>query len=223
MARKYGLRYVHLPVTYSTVTPEQGKAVAKAIDEMPGPVYVHCHHGKHRSAAAVAVACVYNGRLAPAQAESVLKTFGTGENYKGLWTAARKARRIDSAELRALQTEFAESSPVPPLAQAMTTVDRHTDHLKQIQKQGWQAPTHHPDLDPAHEALQLQEHLHEIGRGSGVVGKPDDFHRLLRGGEEGSKSLRQALLEKPMDPAAADLAFKRVLTSCTECHKAFRD
>ena len=57
-AKKFGLTYVHLPVTYSGIKPEEGKAIAKALEELPGPIYLHCHHGKHRSAAAVAVACV---------------------------------------------------------------------------------------------------------------------------------------------------------------------
>ena len=205
------------------MTPEQGKAIAKAIDELPGPVYVHCHHGKHRSAAAVAVACVYNGSLAPERAESVLRTFGTGENYKGLWKAARDARPVDSAELRGMEVKFVEMTPVPPLAQAMILVDGHADHLKEIQKAGWKAPADHPDLEPAHEALQLEEHLHEIGRGEQVKGKPEEFRRLLAKGEGASKALRTVLKEKLVDGAAADLAFKRVTMSCTECHKAYRD
>src|SRR5678815_4385498 len=42
-AHKYGLRYVHLPIGYDDVSPEEGRAIAKAIDEVEGPVYVHCH------------------------------------------------------------------------------------------------------------------------------------------------------------------------------------
>src|SRR5687767_6206083 len=85
VARKYGMRYVHLPIGYAGVSNEQGMALAKAVDELPGPVYIHCHHGMHRSAAAVAVACVLSGELPPERAESVLKTFGTGASYTGLW------------------------------------------------------------------------------------------------------------------------------------------
>ena len=72
------------PARYAPTAEERAEieaklaTLARAIDEVEGPVYVHCHHGKHRSAAAVATACVMNGRLKPGQAESVLKTFGTG-------------------------------------------------------------------------------------------------------------------------------------------------
>src|SRR5262245_23858504 len=110
LAHKYGMRYVHIPIGYDGVREDQGKAIAKAIDEMPGPIYVHCHHGKHRSAAAVAVACVINGQLSPDQAESVLKTFGTGANYLGLWKAAREARPVDPQELKDLKVDYVEAA-----------------------------------------------------------------------------------------------------------------
>lgn len=224
-ARKYGMRYVHLPVTYATVTPEQGRAVAKAIDELPGPIYVHCHHGKHRSAAAVAVACVYNGSLAPDEAESVLQTFGTGENYTGLWKAARDARPVAPGELAGLKVDFAEVTKIPPLAEAMVAVDERLDELKLAQSNKWQAPTIHPDLDPPHAALQLEEHLHEIGRSDGAKGKanPEEFTRLLAASEKEVHALGGLLGAKPIDAPAADAALKRVAASCTACHKAYRE
>ena len=222
-ARKFGLRYVHLPITYATVTEEQGKAIAKAIDEMPGPVYVHCHHGKHRSAAAVAVACVFDGSLKPEQAESVLATFGTGEEYKGLWKAAREARPLDPREIRDMNIRFVETAKIPKVAEAMVLMDGQLDHLKAIQKAGWRTPADHRDLDPPHEALQLQEHLREIGRGQMTRERPEDFRRRLGEAERGSVALRELLLAKPIDAQAADAAMKVVGSSCLNCHKAYRD
>src|SRR3712207_7739670 len=49
LARKYGLRYVHLPIGYDDVTENEGRAIAKAITELPGPFYIHCHHGDRKS------------------------------------------------------------------------------------------------------------------------------------------------------------------------------
>src|SRR5438094_677830 len=48
LARKYGLRYVHLPIGYDAVPREQALRIARAIRDLPGPVYIHCHHGRHR-------------------------------------------------------------------------------------------------------------------------------------------------------------------------------
>jgi len=222
-AKKYGMRYVHLPITYGGVSEEDGKAIAKAIADMPGPVYVHCHHGRHRSAAAVAVACVYNGMLQPEQAEDVLKTFGTGANYKGLWKDAREAKRVDDKELAALQIEWVEAAKVSDLAEAMIGVDQHNDHLKLIQKAGWRTPPDHPALDPAHEALLLQEHFHEIGRTEDTKKRPAAYVKTLTDSEQAAIKLREALSAKPIDAKAADSAFKTVAASCTSCHKGFRD
>ena len=223
MARKYGMAYVHLPFGYDGVPAAQGMAIAKAIEEKPGPIYLHCHHGKHRSAAAAAVACVGNRTLKPEQAESVLRTFGTGANYKGLWRDARVAKPMDPAELKALKVDFAETAQLPPTAQAMVAVDAHWDHLKLTRKAGWAAPADHPDLDPAHEALQLQELLHEMRRSDSAHGRVPDYLRLLTEGEAQSAALRAALSAKPIDKAGADAAFARIAASCTACHKEHRD
>lgn len=222
-ARKYGMRYVHLPIGYNGVTHEQGVAIAKALRELPAPFYVHCHHGKHRSAAAVAVACVYNGALAPEQVESVLYSFGTGANYTGLWRDARNAAPLDPAAIRKFDITFVETAPIPPLADAMVAIDRHWEHLRLLQKNNWQRVTAHPDLDPPHEALQLQEHFTEIARTDAAKAKPQDFQRMVSDSEAASASLRNALITNPIDPAAAAAAFKRIGYSCAACHKSFRD
>ncbi|HEV2295836.1 MAG TPA: hypothetical protein VGR35_18460 [Tepidisphaeraceae bacterium] len=222
-ARRYGMRYVHLPIGYDGVDDAEGRAIAKALAELPGPIYLHCHHGRHRSAAAVAVACVNNGMLQPQQAEDVLRTFGTGANYTGLWKAAREAARVDDSELAALQIEWVETAKLPELAEAMVKVQFHWEHIKAIRNAGWRSPENHPDLDPAHEALQLQEHLHEMARTADAKGRPTLFRELLTTADRDAIALRAALAKKPMDAKAADAAFKRVSVSCTSCHQGFRD
>ena len=223
MARKYGMRYVHLPITYSTVKESEGRNIAKALSELAGPIYLHCHHGKHRSAAAVAVGCVMNGSLKPDQAESVLKTFGTGENYTGLWKAAREAKPLDEKELAAVKVDYVEQARIPEFAEQMVSLDMHWAHLKAIQKNDWKAPKDHPDLDPAHEALQLQEHLRESARGRDVSKRTAEFRRMLGDGEQAAESLHKALSEKPANRKIAEASFKRVGASCITCHEAYRD
>jgi protein tyrosine phosphatase (PTP) superfamily phosphohydrolase (DUF442 family) len=223
LAHKFGTRYVHIPIGYDGVRDDQGKAIAKAIDEMPGPIYVHCHHGKHRSAAAVAVACVMNGQLRPDQAESVLQTFGTGLNYLGLWKAAREARRVDAQELKDLKVEYVETAKISDLAEAMVDVDHTWDNLKLSQPLNFGVPPEHPDINPPHEALQLQEHFHEIARLPQIAAKNEDFRQRLVQADQASKALQLALSAKPVDLEAANAAYKNVAASCTSCHKAYRD
>lgn len=222
-AKKFGMRYVHLPIGYDGVDPTEGKAIAKAIQELPGKVYVHCHHGKHRSAAAVAVACVYNGELKPEQAELVLQIFGTGANYAGLWKAAREARPLGDAELSALKIDYVEVAKIDDFAETMVHVDQHWEHVKAIKKAGWKAPADHPDLDPPHEVLMVQERLHEGGRLEPAGKRPAEFHALLGEGETALKALAEMVGKQPIDTTAADTAFNDVVQNCTACHKDHRD
>jgi protein tyrosine phosphatase (PTP) superfamily phosphohydrolase (DUF442 family) len=222
-AREYGMRYIHLPIGYDDVPADRADEIAKAIIEMPGPVYIHCHHGKHRSAAAVAVACVMTGELKPEQADSVLKTFGTGANYTGLWRAAHDARPTDLARLAKLDVNFVEHMPIGALGESMVAVDHRFDSLKLSQKLGWRVPPDHPDIDPPHEALQLHEHFLEIARLNDVVAKPDDFRKWLADSNDAARSLHEALKASPPNIAAANVAFNRASTSCIACHKAYRD
>jgi protein tyrosine phosphatase (PTP) superfamily phosphohydrolase (DUF442 family) len=222
-AKKFGLRYVHLPITYSTVTDEQGKEIAKAIDELPGPIYLHCHHGKHRAAAAVAVACVMDGSLKPEQARSVLQTFGTGEDYTGLWKAAEDARPVDPREIRDTNVKFVETQKLPELADSMVLMDAQFDRMKEIEKAGWKTPPHHPDLDPPHEALQLMEHFRELQRMQAIQQKPADFRQKLAEAEKASTALRETLLANPIDIQKTEAAFKLVGNACANCHAKYRN
>jgi len=54
LAKKYGLRYVHLPHGYDGIPEPRVQELAKAVRDLEGPIYIHCHHGKHRSPAAAA-------------------------------------------------------------------------------------------------------------------------------------------------------------------------
>jgi protein tyrosine phosphatase (PTP) superfamily phosphohydrolase (DUF442 family) len=222
-ARRFGLRYVHIPIGYDAVPPEKAQAIAKAISELPGPIYVHCHHGKHRSAAAVAVACVMNGTLDAERAEDVLKTFGTGENYSGLWRDARAARPLAPGVLDSLFVEYVEAAKVSDLAGAMVGVDRHFDHLKLVQKAGWAKPVDHPDLDPPHEALQLLEHYREIARLPATAQRTIEFRDLLADAEAHAGELHDLLKASTPDRRAIEAKFGQVSQSCTNCHRAYRD
>jgi protein tyrosine phosphatase (PTP) superfamily phosphohydrolase (DUF442 family) len=228
-ARKHGFRYVHLPIGYDGVAAAEGRAIAKALDELPGPIYIHCHHGQHRSASAVAVACVMNGRLKPEQAESVLKTFGTGENYTGLWASARAARPLDPAALRGVKVDYREVAPIPRMAEAMVAIDGNLDRLKLAEQANWRPPGGHPDVDPAHEALQLTEHLRELGRTHDVQGRPAAFRTMLGESEAAAKTLHESLAawskggSVGTPPPQATDAMKTIAAGCSACHKSFRD
>jgi protein tyrosine phosphatase (PTP) superfamily phosphohydrolase (DUF442 family) len=224
-AKKYGLRYVHLPHGYDGVPDSRVKELAKAVRDLPGPIYIHCHHGKHRSPSASAVACVSAGLLDPALAESVLKVAGTSEGYRGLYASAREAKRLDDKLLDELQIEYPETAKIPPMAEAMIEVEQTHDHLKSIAAAGWKTPPDHPALAPAHEALLLREHFTELMRTEAAMKEPAQFMEMLKASETAAQQLEDALKapasEDSLKQAAA--AFELVSKNCSACHKVFRD
>jgi protein tyrosine phosphatase (PTP) superfamily phosphohydrolase (DUF442 family) len=229
LAKKHGLRYVHLPHGYDGIPESRVKDLAKAVRDLPGPIYIHCHHGKHRSPAASSVACVSAGLIDPTLAVTVLKSAGTSENYRGLYASARDARKLDDQLLDALAVEFPENARIPPLAEAMVALEHTHDDLKSVAAAGWKMPPDHPDLEPAHEALLMREHYMELLRAEAAKRQPTGFQRLLLEGEATAVELEQSLTTWQAAgyageaPAEIPAAFKRLEANCTACHKAYRD
>ncbi|HLX60315.1 MAG TPA: hypothetical protein VKX17_03440 [Planctomycetota bacterium] len=226
-ARKFGLRYVHLPIGYDGVPPERSAEIAKAITELDGPIYVHCHHGKHRGPAAAATACVVAGLLSNNEAVAAMKVLGTGENYLGLWASARNAKAMPVGELAKVKVEYREISPIPPLAEAMVHVDQTAEQIAECQKAGWKTPKDHPDLEPAHEALKLRELFFELTRTEEFKTRPDDFQKWLKGAAENAGKLEEKLNAAKKDGKVAakeiDAAFTTLRNDCNACHKVYRN
>jgi protein tyrosine phosphatase (PTP) superfamily phosphohydrolase (DUF442 family) len=222
LANKYGLRYVHLPHGYDGIPTERASELAKAVHDLPGPIYIHCHHGKHRSPAAAAVACIAAGLIDPAAAETILTTAGTGPNYRGLYQSAHNARPLSEENLAKIKSDFPEKAAIPPLAEAMVAIEHRHDLLKQIAANNWSAPSDHPAIDPAHEALLLREDFEELLRVPQMQAKPAAFQEFLRDSHSAAKELENALQAKsPAFHAAAALG--RITNNCTACHQQFRD
>jgi protein tyrosine phosphatase (PTP) superfamily phosphohydrolase (DUF442 family) len=228
-ARRHGLTYVHLPHSYDGIPEQRAKDLAKAVRELEGPVYIHCHHGKHRSPAAASVACVTAGLIEPSQALSVLELAGTSPNYRGLYKSAEEARPLEAALLKELQVEFRERVEVPPMAEAMVGLEHTHDHLNEIAAAGWKSPPKHPDLEPAHEALLLREHFTEMLRTEEIQQQSEELRKMLRDSEQAAEELEQELnawkpatVDEPAPPSLGALV-ERISANCKACHQQFRD
>ncbi len=162
-AERHGLRYVHLPVGYDGIRRGRGLEIARAVRDLPGPVYIHCHHGQHRGPAAAAVVLLCEGASAE-QAADWLRLAGTDPRYVGLIGIPRTFARPRPGEIDQAPADFPAVSAIPDLARHMVEIDGLFDRLKLIREAGWASPPDHPDLDPAHEALLLAEHFREAAR-----------------------------------------------------------
>lgn len=228
LAHKYGMRYAHVPHGYDGIGTNAQAQLAKAAQTVPGPIYVHCHHGIHRGPAAAAVICMANNGWTPALGEAWLKTAGTGSNYVGLYQTVREFRPPTADQLSGLPSDFPETVNVSGLVDMMVEIDERWDHLKAVRKAGYQVPKEHPDILPAHEVVILWEHYREAQRLPESARHGEKFLGLLKSAEAGAKEAEQLLKQFATDPKPAiraqlDKSFDALAQSCSSCHKSYRD
>lgn len=221
MARKHGLRYVHLPIGYDGLTTNRVVELAKLAADASGPIFVHCHHGMHRGPAAVAVMCEASAGWTTNQAVAWLHEAGTATDYPGLYRAAQEFRKPTPAQLAAVK-ELPEVARTSSLVEAMVAIDAHFDHLKLARQAGWKTPPGHADVSPPHEATMLWEQFKEMARTEDTATRSDDYRALLAEAEQLADSLRK-LLRGPTDLPAIEAAFKQAGQNCAACHKQYRN
>ncbi len=139
LAHKHGMRYVHLPHGYDGIPPETEARLIKAAEDLPGPIFIHCHHGKHRGPAATAIICMSELGWTAAEADHWLHFAGTATNYVGLFDAPRRFQKPTPEQLKALPSDFPEISQSSGLTDSMVGVDEQWDHLKAIRAAGYKA------------------------------------------------------------------------------------
>ena len=96
-----GMRTVHIPIQYNGLTDLQRTTLVRAVRDLPKPIYLHCHHGKHRSAAACAIVAVSLGWLTTDEAAARMRVAGTSDGYRGLWACVADASVMTSSAIDA--------------------------------------------------------------------------------------------------------------------------
>ena len=201
LAARHGLRYVHLPVGYDGVPPAQLARITKALRDLPGPVYVHCHRGQHRGPAAATSALVCLGEMTPGDAVRAMRDAGTDPRYAGLIGLPHTLAPVPPADLDRVPSNFPARAATADLTQLMVRIDATWDRLKS-----------RPD---AHDAVLLQEHFREARRLPEVARRGDAFVTLFEQAEAAAKRL-----EAGPERVEVRAASQRL---CTQCHAKFRD
>lgn len=215
-AKKHGLRYIHIPIGYDGVDEQAQAALTRVMKDVKGPIFLHCHHGKHRGPAAAAVMCMAAGQIDQKAALDFLKLAGTGQEYQGLWHDVREFKPLPAD---ARLPELVESAKVDSLAAAMATLDRAWDGVKLCQAAGFKTPKDHADLVPEHEALMVWEGLKESRR---TLDETDQqMVDWMDAAIADAEKLRQTL--KPSRPDDAAQAFKQLEAACARCHEQYRN
>jgi cytochrome c556/protein tyrosine phosphatase (PTP) superfamily phosphohydrolase (DUF442 family) len=213
LAHKYGMRYVHLPHGYDGIPAETAVKLVKAATTCAGPIFIHCHHGKHRSAAAAAVICESIAGWTPQAAEKWLKLAGTAPEYVGLYHSVRENHPPTKEQLAKVSTDFPESTEVSALVDTMVEIDQRFDHLKELVKAS--------DTKAPSEAVLLWEQIREAQRLPEAAKHGEKFMDKLEKSEQAARTLADVLKASPADDVR--MAMDRVAHSCAGCHKEYRD
>ena len=224
VARVRGLRYVHLPIGYDGINATVAARLARAIRDLPGPIYLHCHHGRHRAPAAAAVGLAGLGRVGPAGGVQMLQFVGTSPDYPGLYLAVKKSRPLASELIDAVPIgELPEIAVVSDLATGMAEVDRIYDRLALLAANDWVVPKNHADLVPAAEAGILTERFRGMSEfahpfsASGPREPPLEFRPMI----EMATALESAIRDRRTSDA--DAIFTSITSECRACHRRDRD
>jgi protein tyrosine phosphatase (PTP) superfamily phosphohydrolase (DUF442 family) len=222
-AAKHGIRYVHIPIGYDGISSEKQAWIANMFQDLDGPFYVHCHHGKHRGPAACMIGRLVLDELTPEQAVAEMKAQGTDAKYKGLYAVPGQFASMPAETRAKAPKEFPAAAKVGGMTASMVEVDNTFERLKLVKAAGWAAPQDHPDVDPPHEATILAEHYRELSRSEDVAKRDESFQKLLKVAEDASVELSNALRAKPVDSTKAAAAYDAVLNNCSKCHTLYRD
>ena len=225
-AAKVRLRYVHVPIGYDGIKSGQALQLAQAANSLPGPIYIHCHHGNHRGPAAAAVAAVSLDGWSPETVRAWLMLAGTSTNYGGLYRDAEGFQPPPKAQLRRSPSSFVAHAPVPSLVESMVAVDHHWDALKAVRAAQYTTPVSQPDLVPVREARLLYELFRESARTDPRSQQNLALREALAQAAEATSALERTLAELTNGSGTRDVAesaFQSVQKSCVTCHRKFRD
>lgn len=223
-AAAYGMRYVHIPVGYDGIDGQTQVLIARAYRDLPGPVYLHCHHGRHRGPAAAASAAVILGEMTPEQGVALLKAAKTSPNYPGLYECVSSI----SPEFRDFVDRAPPADSLPSVATVsglvanMVGIDFCFENLGHVKKANWAVPKDHPDLVPAAEAGRLADHYRVLLDDPECGSISAEFVALLRRSWEEAQALEDAIVAKK-GAEHLDALFAAVDQSCRDCHNSYRN
>lgn len=219
LAKKYNLKYIHLPIGYGQLTDKTMAQIAASMPKSPdSQVFIHCHHGKHRGPAAAAIACQFTKGLSPDQAVAWLKVAGTSPDYPGLYEAVRNFSKVSKQEIEKQREGLVETVAPPPLVEAMLIIDEQFDAITAAATSSTANAA--PPAGTLATATLLKEQLQELARDK-HSSKPDAFARHLKEAIEATISLENSLRTGASQDIPKALAATKA--TCARCHQATRD
>ncbi len=209
MAKACGLRYVHIPIGYDGIPADAIGMLTRVVRECELPVYVHCHHGKHRGPAAAAISAMIAAEFDHEQALELLTVAGTSHDYAGLW---RDVEHFQPLPDDVILPPITSSATVEPLAAMMVRIDDCWDTL--------QVAVNASRLDGVREQASILEQL--FRESSRLADVKDEAQWLpdMQAAEKAAGALRDALGN---ETGHVEEALAIVSRNCKSCHQRHRN
>lgn len=221
LARQHGIRVIHVPIGYDSVPERASTQIAKALTEIDGPVYLHCHHGKHRGPAALASGAVVAGIADRGRALEFMHQAGTADIYTGLWASVGSVEPADPAELYLVEPDLPERADIGGYPGVMASIDRAWDRVKIAQKNGWRPTPDHPDLAPGNDLALIHDLLRSLRTDEVALSHGPPHEEILERSIKASGEAERAY--KAGDADGASRAYTELAASCKDCHNRYRN
>ncbi len=212
VAKRHGMRYVHIPLKYGGIEPEARLQLA-AVCMMRENVYIHCHHGLHRGPAAAAAGLIGAGILDVEAALTTMEEAGTSQDYAGLWRDVRSCRPVDASQEMPDLPEKVESEGS---AQSMANLDRTFKRLRKSVSQ------HHDTGKHFELAVLVREEFAEYRRTLDEDAPEDLLIQTIKF-QKLSDQFCDSLRSPSPDKDVVERMLVSLKKSCVACHRRHRD
>lgn len=223
-ARKHGIKTIHIPLKYNAPTKTQILDLSSAFtrNHVRGNVYIHCHHGKHRSAAAAALVSIALGFATPQEMKARMVVSETSIHYEGLWEAVEQQEVINVFDILDNEKPFPSMVKPAGMTAQMVAIDEAMERLLLVKQSGWVVPASHPDLAPASDAGLITETFRVMQLNPETHNFATDFTTQVINAVHQASGLEEALKIESIDPESLDQYFRHVEQSCINCHATSR-
>jgi hypothetical protein len=219
-----GIKTYHIPIKYGKLTSQQVFDIVTAVEigRRRGNTYIHCHHGKHRSAVAAAISLISLGESTPEKMMPRMLVSETSALYSGLLESVREAVVLDSRCYVENEKNIPSSVLPVGITEQMIALEFALENLLHIEKSNWLPPTFHPDLVPAAEAGALAESFRALNSSELAKKFPSDFAEQLFAAWSAASTLENLFVTNTATQAQLSEALNTVKNSCTACHRSYR-
>jgi protein tyrosine phosphatase (PTP) superfamily phosphohydrolase (DUF442 family) len=223
-AEKYGMKYVHLPIPYKEVPKERALELAKAVRDLPGPIFMHCACGKLRSPAAAGVVSVILGSFTKADAWNALVQAKGPGNYVRMYQSTQEFDKVDPALLDNLHPQFKAKADVARITTKMDEMYKPWARIDEARRLGWIIPEARKDLKVEDDILKIIDISIEIGKWP-EMRKTDAMIKMRAENETELAKFLQTWRKAAGDDRPKELtkSFFQMTKSCDTCHDEYRN